>query len=192
MLATEKTGGFLEEQKKPHGDYTQEMQLLLQVIEENMRFMINVCIKPSLRSDQRLWAKMRVFCHKWPAKQMLVLFLQKAIVEATSNLSDYLANMTEEDYKILSDPLLNPFEGLQMNKSYSMHVLYNSYTFMVSQSPEDIQNIIKNSKYKGVYKTGVYQSFDTWINLLKLIELPTGFSHKQTLIDYIKSNHSLL
>jgi len=193
IISTEKTGVYLEEQKKIHNDYcTREAQTCLRFTEENIRFMINICLVPYIRKDQRFWNKLQKFCSNWPAKQMLVLFLKIEIAEATSNLVDNLSSMSESEYSTISDPKLNPFEGLQMNKSYSLQVLYNAYNFLITQNSEDPQSIINNSKYKELYQTNIYQCFDIWINLFKLIQIPAGYKHKQTLVDYIKTIHATI
>lgn len=190
LEVAENTGVYLEEQKKDESYFTSDAQVYLRGSENMIRLMISICLAPVIRGHQRIWTKMRDFCLKWPAKQMLALFLQKPVVDATSNLIESLAMMPEKDYSVLCDPMLIPFEGLPMKKEFSMQVLYNSYYALVSATTEEAQNVLNTSIYKEVYKMSIYQSFEIWINILKLIQIQPGFKHKQVLLDYIKSKLS--
>ncbi len=188
LVANEKLSEYAEEQKQGKEAYfTPELQAFMGFTEQLITNMFNICLAPVTRDNQRIWAKMREFCQKWLHVPMLILIWQKAMVDATTTLSDNLSTLPEAEYKQLTDASLTPFEGLAMKKEYSLQVLYNAHTALLKAPAEEQAVMRATGKYKDVYATTIYKSFDLWLNLLKLIQLPPGFKFKQTLTEYARS-----
>ena len=188
LAATSKLSEFSEELKlDKEGSYTKEAQLLMGFTDQLITHMLNICLAPATREDGRIWTKMGEFCKKWLQVPMLILIWQKSMVAATSTLSDNLSALPETEYKLLADPTLTPFEGLAMKKEYSLQVLYNAHTALQKVPPEEQAAVRAKSKYKDVYSTSIYKSFDIWLNLLKLIQLPPGSKLGKTLSEYGRS-----
>ena len=188
LVSAERAGTYLAEEKKGSDAYfSASSQRLLSISELLITCMFNIALSPAIRNEQRIWNKMRDFCVHWLTTQVLILIWQQAVVDATSTLADSLAAMGNDDYKVLSDANLAPFEGLPMKKEYSLQVLFNAHSAMIQVPHEEMQKFIETSKYKLVYQTSIYKSFDIWLNLLKLIQLPPGFKNKSILSEYIKS-----
>lgn len=188
LSAAEKVSEYLEPYTREKKSlFEEDTQKALSYQERMITDMFNIALSPAIRNDQRIWSKMREFSKKWGTDSVFILLWQKAVLEAAGNLADKLGGMSEAEYKVIADPNLLPFEGLPMKKEYSLQVLYNAYNSLLSVSPEEAPVHMSYSSYKDVYQTTTYKTFDLWLNLLKLVQLPPGFAKKAILTEYIKS-----
>ena len=180
LVATETTRTYLEDQKKGKELYfTTESQAFLTFIETMVQYMFTLCIDPASGNDPRIWEKMKVFCSNFLSIQMLVLVWQRVIFESTNTLADYLYNLPEEEYKVFAE--LSPFDGLPMKREYTLQVLYDACCTDAGAS-----------KYKYVACTKLYGIFESWMRLLKVLQIPSGFTNKLILLEYVKSKNSAL
>ncbi len=134
-------------------------------------FALDICFASTVRDDPGIWTKMRQFCQNFQAMQILVPSWQAAICEASGNLSDLLASVTEEELTIISSHA--PFEGLPMKKQYVLQVLYNASSDAIELSP--------------VRLTAIYRAFTVWRNLLGLVRLDSAFPDREVLEKYVPS-----
>ncbi len=187
LSATEEAGNYLkalganEVRQGESAMYSKEAQKFIDFTRTTVSFALDICLRPAMRDDQKIWAKMRDYCKDRAGTRMPIRHWQAAITEATSGLADSLVTIPEDELRVISDPVLLPFEGLKMKKEYAMQVLQNAYvaTFPGHEG--------EANKYTLVYQTNTYKCFNVWQNLLRLIQLNPSFGNKEIFKDYLSS-----
>ena len=168
-----------DKQLKPHL-YESESSSILSIMEILTRSIFDIALDPVSGKDLLIWEQINTLYQRINDNKGLnciavfVRVWQSSILSLTNDLVDALYNIPDNDYEVLSDPLIIPFKGLSMKNEYVLQILFNAFS-----SHED-------PKYSKVIRLNLYVHYlESWMRLLDLLKVNP--KNNKILSHYIES-----
>lgn len=143
-------------------------------VEILLEFFFSFCHLTRLKSFQEIYGKLKGLCASCLDNLAVSRKWKKTMVGETERLVEALLSIT--DLAEFADPLILPFKELPMRKEYVLQILLDAHCCK------------GDKKYEAVRQSSLYvESFEPWMCLFCLIEIPEEFDNAEIILNYCQS-----